>query len=307
MINPGSCFRQLAAITLLAMILVIPSGGGASAKEVSLSQNGIKLNAELVMADDKKMSDGVVLILHGTLAHNRMEIIKTMQSLLAERGRNSLAINLGLGLNDRAGMYDCKVPITGLNTDALDEIGLWLNWLKSQGAKDITLMGHSRGGNQVAWFAAERPDRAVTKLVLLAPATWNKEAAKKTYNRRFGFDADVVLAKAEKLVADGKGNQMLEKTGVVYCRDVQSTAAAFVSYHKPDQRLDTPSLLPKISVPILVIAGEKDDVVEGLIEAVKPMVDGDKVSLTVVDGADHYFLDFAAEDAADAVDEFLGN
>jgi len=306
MINPGSIYRHLVALTLFAMFLVSPSGGMAVAKEVSLSQSGLKLNAELIMAEDKKLSDGVVLILHGTLAHNRMEIIKTMQGLLAERGRNSLAINLGLGLNDRAGMYDCKVPITGLNTDALDEIGLWLNWLKSQGAKDITLMGHSRGGNQVAWFATERPDPAVTKLVLLAPATWSIEAAKKTYARRFGFDADAMLAKAEKFVADGKGDQMLEKTGVVYCQDAQSTAAAFVSYHKPDQRFDTPSLLPKISVPILVIAGEKDDVVEGLVEAVKPMADGDKVSLTVVDGADHFFLDFAAEDAADAVDEFLG-
>ncbi len=306
MINPASTYRHLIALALLAMFFVAPSSGLAIAKEVSLSQNGIKLNAELIMAEDKKLSDGVVLILHGTLAHNQMEIIKTMQSLLAERGRNSLAINLGLGLNDRAGMYDCKVPITSLHTDALDEVGLWLNWLKSQGAKEITLMGHSRGGNQVAWFAAERPDPAVTKLVLLAPATWSKEGAKKTYARRFGFDADAMLAKAEKLVAEGKGDQMLEKTGVVYCRDVQSTAAAFVSYHKPDQRFDTPSLLPKISIPTLVIAGEKDDVVEGLIEAVKPMVDGKKVSLTVIDGADHYFLDFAAEDAADAIDEFLG-
>ena len=298
-------FKKSVLWAVMAMFFVLQMGANVSAKEVTLASKGITLNGELVMADGKQLSDGVVLITHGTLAFSGMEIIKTMQSQLAERGWNSLAINLGLGIDNRRGMYDCKVPITSLHTDALDEIGLWLNWLKTKGAAKITLMGHSRGGNQTAWFAAERYDPVISKVVLLAPATWNEKDARESYKKRFGFSPDAMLAKAEKLVAEGKGDQMLEKTGVVYCKDVQSTAAAFVSYHKPDQRLDTPSLLDKIPVPVLVVAGDKDKVVKGLIEAVKPLADGQKITLTVVDDANHYFLDFAAEDAADAIDEFL--
>jgi len=46
-------------------------------------------------------------------------------------------------------------------------------------------------------------------------------------------------------------------------------------------------------------------VVKGLIKAVRPLADGKKVTLKVIDEADHYFRDFVAEDAADAIDEFL--
>ncbi len=303
--NPTTTSRRFVLKAFLFALITLQASTQAFAKEVTLANKGLTLNAEMVMADGKKLSDGVVLITHGTLAFSGMEIIKTMQAHLAERGWNSLAINLGLGVDNRRGMYDCTVPITSLNTDALDEIGLWLNWLKSQGADNIALMGHSRGGNQTAWFAAERFDPIIKKIVLLAPATWTEKDAKETYKKRFGFSADAMLAKAEKLVATGKGSQMLEKTGVVYCKDVQSTAAAFVSYHKPDPRLDTPSLLNKISVPVLVVAGDQDKVVKGLIEAVKPLADDKKITLKVINEANHYFLDFAAEDAADVIDEFL--
>ncbi len=126
----------LGAINAAIMISVV------MAKEVTLSHKGLSINANLTMAEDKTMDDGVVLITHGTLAHNGMEIIQYMQELLAERDRNSLALNLSLGIDDRHGMYDYAVPHTHLHTDALDEIGVWFNWLKSQRIKGIVLMGH---------------------------------------------------------------------------------------------------------------------------------------------------------------------
>ena len=290
-----------------ALLFVLPGAPAAAgdAKEVTLAHKGLTLGGNLKMADGKTLADGVILITHGTLAHNRMEIIATMQNLMAERGWNSLAITLSLGIDKRRGMYDCKVPHKHLHTDALDEIGQWLKWLKGKGAQNIVLMGHSRGGNQTAWFAAERPDPSIAKVVLLAPATWNKEAARAGYKKRFGVEAAPIVAKAEKLIAAGKSSDMLNKIGIVYCKDASATAASFVSYHKPDPRFHTPTLLGKIKVPALVIAGSEDKVVKGLVDAVKPLADGKRISLKVVDEANHYFLDFAAEDAADAIGEFL--
>ena len=298
--------RHFIIVGTFVLIAVTSSVIAESAtKEVTLSQKGQTLNANLTMADGKKMNDGVILITHGTLAHNGMELIKAMQNLLAERGRSSLAINLSLGLDNRHGMYDCSVPHKHLHTDALDEISVWLNWLKAKGADKIVLMGHSRGGNQTAWFAAERPDPAIVKVVLLAPATWNEQAAKESYKKQFGVSAAATLAKAEKLVAEGKGSLMLDKAGFIYCKDALSTAAAFVSYNKPEPRMHTPTLMAKISVPVLVVAAANDNVVKGLIKAVEPLADGKKLTLKVVDEANHFFLDFAAEDAAEAIDEFL--
>ncbi len=45
--------------------------------------------------------------------------------------------------------------------------------------------------------------------------------------------------------------------------------------------------------------------VTGLDEAMVPLVEAGEAQMTVVDAADHFFLDFYAEDAADAADEFI--
>ena len=58
-------------------------------------------------------------------------------------------------------------------------------------------------------------------------------------------------------------------------------------------------------MPVLVIAGGKDNVVKGLPEAVEPMANGKLISFSLVDDADHFFLDLFAEDVADVMEEFL--
>ncbi len=50
----------------------------------------------------------------------------------------------------------------------------------------------------------------------------------------------------------------------------------------------------------------EDTSVKGLAEAVEAVADGERVRLTVIDGADHFFRDLYAEDIADAVAEQVG-
>ena len=58
---------------------------------------------------------------------------------------------------------------------------------------------------------------------------------------------------------------------------------------------------------MLVIVGSEDKVVAGLAEAVAPIAKArPNVKLQVIEDADHFFRDFYAEDAADAIVEFLG-
>jgi hypothetical protein len=58
----------------------------------------------------------------------------TLQRLLADAGWISLAPMLSLGVSGRHGMYDCTVPHVPRRTDALAEIGRWIDWLTEQGA-----------------------------------------------------------------------------------------------------------------------------------------------------------------------------
>lgn len=299
-------FKALKA-TSISLLMMAVSAIPVEAKDVTqVNADGLTLNANLELADGKTIADGLVLLTHGTLAHNKMEIIVALQGALAERGISSLAPSLSLGVSNRTGMYDCAVPHTHKHTDALTEIGLWLNWAKAEGATDVVLAGHSRGGNQTAWFASREPDAVVSKVVLIAPAVWNADKAAKGFKKSHKRDLSGAMAEANALVAAGKGDAMLKGMGVIYCPGADVTADSFVSYYEVDERMHTPNLMPLIGKPTLVIAGTEDTVVAGLIEATQPLVDAGTVEMAVIDGADHFFLDFFIEDAADAIEAFVG-
>jgi len=295
----GHLFARSALVLLLTAIAL-----GAQAKEVTLEHKGGALNANLELAANKKISDGVVLITHGTLAHRGMQVIGDLQNHLRERGYNSLAITLGLGISNRQGMYDCKATHRHRHGDAADEIGTWTGWLKGQGATRVALLGHSRGGAQTALYAAEQDNALVKAVVLLAPAMAddNPDAG---YQKRYKKPLAPVLAKAQKLVKDGKGDTVLEHTDFLYCPDTSVTAEAFASYYSPDPRLDTIALIPKISKPVLVVEAGRDEIVIGLGKKVAPLADGKRVQLKNIDDADHFFRDLSAEEAADAIGAFL--
>lgn len=287
----------------LALVLALAV---TTADAVSLVHGGLTLNANLETAGADWQQGPVVLMTHGTLAHGRMEIMQSLQSALKDRGISSLSMTLSLGLDNRQGMYECDTPHTHRHSDALDEIGAWLGWLQSQGVAKVALLGHSRGGNQTARFAAAHPDAPVTAVILVAPQTWSDAYAAEDYQKRYGKALAPQIERARRLDAEGKGGSLLEHLDFVYCPDTSATASAFLSYYAPDERMDTPRLIPEIKVPVLVVAGSEDDVVKGLVEKVQPLADGQRVRLTVVDGADHFFRDLYADEVADVVQALLG-
>ena len=90
---------RIAASLLVAAAVLMP-GRPAPAEEVKINHGGLTLNADLELAGGKTLADGVVLMTHGLLAHKGMEIMTALKGLLAERGLNTLAINLSLNLDD---------------------------------------------------------------------------------------------------------------------------------------------------------------------------------------------------------------
>ncbi len=299
----GTTAAGLCSRVALAAALVFTAV--AEAKEVTLSHKGLTLNANLELAAGKKLADGAILITHGTLAHRGMETVTYLQNLLKEKGYNTLAINLSLGLDNRHDMYDCKVTHRHRHADAVEEISVWVNWLKNQGAKRVVVMGHSRGGAQTARYAAERDTSLIKAVVLYAPATHDPVKDAVGYQARYKKPLAPILEKAESLVKTGKGATVFEHTDFLYCPDASVTAEAFVSYYGPDPRLDAPYLIPNIKKPVLVVVAGNDEVVVGLDMKVAPLADGKRVQMKVVDGADHFFRDLYADDAVEAIATFL--
>lgn len=280
----------------LALILL---AGTALGKPVSITLGGLKLNGNLEMAAAKSLGDGVVLITHGTMAHNAMEIIAGIQKALKERGVSSLAITLSLGRSDRKGMYPCAQVHNHKHSNAMPEIGAWRAWLSRQGAGRIALMGHSRGGNQTVWFAAEYTGSDIVAVVALAPMTWSAAKASRRYREihQRSRQADLAMAK-------GKGEALLDKRRFLICPSARVAASSFVDYYRDEPRRDTPSLLKKMTRPTLVIAAGEDRVVTDLPARMKG-IENNNVRLVVIADAGHMFLDFYLEDAADEISKFL--
>ena len=291
----------------LALVLAAPLHSFA-AETVQTQLDGRTLNASLARTDAWP-SGPVALLVHGTLAHAEMEIMASLRDMLQERGVSALSINLSLGIDDRpATMYDCPTAHRHTHTEAVDEVGAWMDWLRAQGAGPVLLLGHSRGGNQAARYAvAHGSPESLRAVVLVAPATWDEGRTADSYNRRFNQPLEPLLSRARSLVEAGKGDELLGPIGFMYCEDTSASARAIVSYYGEDPDMDTPRLLSRIAVPVLVIAGGADDTIVGLVEKTEPQVDGDRIALSVIDGADHFFRDLYAEEVADLAAGLAGD
>ncbi len=293
--------KKLSAI-LFASLLSVSSL--ASAEDVKQTYQGKTLNANLVYADGKSYGDNVVLLLHGTLTHNGRSTYADLQNNLAKEGITSLSMNLSLGLSDRRGEYDCATPHTHKHTDAIAEVGVWMDWLKQQGVKKVTVMGHSRGGNQIAWYVSEKDSDSINKVVLLAPATGEQQSGKE-YQEKYGKPLNSVLKTAKDMVKAGKGKEMMKDTDFIYCEKAQVTAEAFVDYYDVKPKFDTPTVLKSIKKPTLVIVGSEDTVVPELPKRLEAIKGQKNVTITTIDGGDHFFVDLANEDVATAVAKFI--
>src|SRR3546814_19603714 len=76
------------------------------------------------------------------------------------------------------------------------------DWSSDVCSSDLGLLGHSRGGAQVAPYAAPAGDKlppALQRIVLVAPGTFDIVHATAEYRTRYGGDFETVRRKAEEI------------------------------------------------------------------------------------------------------------
>lgn len=290
------------SLLVTSLLVGSMSCANAYAEKIELEHNGMTLNANLELAEDKTLADGVLMLTHGTLAHNEMEIISTLQDLMVDYGVSTLSINLSYGIDNRASaMYDCSVPAQHTMQQASAEMQAWQSWLDSQGAGDRWIMGHSRGGNQTAQFAAQNADK-IKGQILLAPATWNYETTLEGYAKRYAQPVEPLLEQAKSL----EPKAIMDGVSIVYCENSGASAEAMLSYYGNYPEYDTPTVLSNTTIPSLVIAGSLDTVVPDLPEKMES-INRDNIEFVIIEDADHFFLDLFADEVADYAIDFIEN
>ena len=296
-------FNKIKATTLGLLLAAALAGFAVNADEIELQYDGITLDANLEMAEGKSYADGIALILHGMMAHNKMELIETMQLALLDQGFSSLAFNLSLGIDKRHGFFDCNQDHSHLQEDAMDEIAAWVAWLKQMGSEQIVLISHSRGANQAMVYTARQRNPEVTQLVMLAPGV---DDLKSQYENRFGEVFDKNLARMYDLASSGRGNEAIDGIDFWYCPKARVTPRSFLSYYGEQSPFRQFSAqLEKIAVPTLVITGTHDEVEPHVANRVRPFVGKGLIHLQVIEGAGHFFRDFNIDEAVEAVVAFI--
>ena len=275
-----------------------------TAEEVTHRFNGLTLNANIEMADGKSFDGGMVLILHGFMAHWDMEIIRSAQQALLDNDYSSLAINLSLSVDNRHGYYGCDQPQRHVQDDAIDEVGSWIAWLRERGTKRVILLGHSRGANQFMVYAAEKIDPEVSHMIFLAPGMGDE--AEQAYFTRYGVSLDKTRTYVQAQINDGRGDQLLPDIDMLACPRATVTADSFNSYYSSNNRFRRfEHYLPRSPVPTLIISGSIDERQPNTQKLVTPYLDGMRIQLAVIEGAGHFFRDFNIEEAMEAAIEFI--
>jgi pimeloyl-ACP methyl ester carboxylesterase len=287
----------------LFFCMMLAAAGPASAEEVTQDYLGLELTANLEIAPGKSLkNDGVILLVHDTLGHARMEFMANLQDSLRDAGVNSLAITLGLGLDKRKGMFNCAFEQDHRHEDALDEISGWVGWLKSKGATSIVVAGHGRGANQAALYAINKLDRTVKRVILISPLMQSVEKAESLYQSRFRRPLKQELAKAEELVASDEGDQLLDVPGFLTCPNAKVTAGAFANYYGAKPTLVTTNLLPSLRIPVQIIVGDNDPNLAEIQAGAKS--EGKSTPVAVIPNADQDFRE-GSEDLARKMREFM--
>ncbi len=294
-------------ISALAALTIAAAATRCAAEQVTLDYLGLELSANLEVAPGKSVKNEVVLLVHDTLGHERMELMAALQDSLRDQGISSLAITLGLGMDKRHGMFDCAMEQDHRHEDAIDEIANWVQWLKEKGATSITVAGQGRGANQVALYAINRLDKTVKRAVLMSPLMQSEEKAEADYRARFGQSLRQELAKAEELVASERGNLFVDVPGFLTCAKPRVTAGSFANYYGVNAKFKTTNLLQSIKVPVLVAVGDADPVLSDVKAAEPEFASLKTVTLAVIPGADQDFRDMGADDLARKIKEFIGH
>ena len=270
--------------------LALAAGPALAATEpVQIKPSLLRLNGNLEVPDGTKLAgENVLLLVHGTLSHDRQETIAALQKNLRDRGLATLAITLSLGIDDRQGPRACDVVHDYALAGAQREIRLWIEWLNAQRVRSVDLLGFSRGGAQVAAMGPELP--TVRRMVLMAPTFATSLEQAELYQRAFGHPL------APQLEAARKDPLQKHTVDFLTCKQAPVLGATFLDAYSELP----PRLAARTGHPTLVVVAGKDEVIPDL--GAKLPSD---VRPVTIDGASHFFPDLYGEEVADVVAKFL--
>lgn len=144
--------------------------------------------------------------------------------------------------------------------DCVADIGAAVQYVKARGFTDVVLIGDSLGGPRTAYYWTETKDPAVKAIVFLGAIKSPYLEAQLRWNQEEQAAYDAFLDNARRLVAEGKGRELLSYPWFKEMPPVMFSAQTFVNLFgtSDDSNANTLQYAPEITVPVLVMHGERD-------------------------------------------------
>lgn len=274
------------------------------------TEDGLDLHGVLYEPDEK--TDVVLVHIHG-MAGNFYEN-KFLDNIAKTLTDNGIAFcpfnNRGNGhITDFVRTIDGEKTFATYGSsgerfrDCLYDIQAHINFVKSQGYKDVHLSGHSLGSPKVAYYAY-KAEEDLKSVIFISPSDMLGLVRGDADSNFSDYKNEAPVAK--KMIEEGKGKELLPKyvwgeypvTAETYLNLFADSAnTAIFNFHNKDLGFE---VLNKIKQPTLAIMGGNDDVLVRPIDEImqtieEEMKSSSKVETKVIDGANHGYQEHEQE------------
>ncbi|MCH6570190.1 MAG: alpha/beta hydrolase family protein [Acidobacteriota bacterium] len=213
-----------------------------------VTEDGVTLQGALYRPEPKVNArpKRAVLVTHGTGGSFYGSITGFLPPLLAEKGY------LGLGLNRRDSGHRYY---RSTFEDGVKDLKAGIDYLISQGAEEIFLVGHSLGSTFVPYYMAITEDPRV-KLVGLSGAIADLRQA--TVDTHLGSRSkyDEVVREAKIRMDQGRGDELFLIS--LFGRMEALSYHTFLNYRGPEANTVPVNWIPKIQRPFLLLHNSTD-------------------------------------------------
>lgn len=278
--------HRLSIATLLGLFILSVQSLPALAETVEA-----KLPTGIIAAADfraGKSSRPAIITIPGFLQNRESPPMSSLANTLVDHGYTILSPTLSLGIHHRIKSLGCEAAHMHTKDDDIAEINFWTNWLTRKGYRRIVLIGHSAGGLQILQYLTQKPNPAIKQAILVSPITLRTNLQ----------EAQTTAARLKSGEISGKE---LGHFTLGYCNtNYVSLPAAYLSYVADDNKIL--SQFDHIKVPVEAILGAADTAMPpGWPEKIRDH----GASVTIIDGANHFFDGPQEFDLADKVISIL--
>jgi len=258
---------------------------------ITLPTDTTPIDGAFYLPDDRPPV-GSVLLFHG----NRMSFLwgapRFLPPVLTRLGYACLAFNRrGHDIMSIRDSRQAEGAAWQMTHEAIEDNRIAACWLGEQGLPDPVVIGHSNGGMLAVRHVADHP--RTPGLVLLSAQCGGTAMVRHaaTAGALDGLDLDTVAATARRMVAEGRGRELMHLPGWWYV----SSAESFLD--RMEALPDTLGLAPQVHCPSLYLRGDREPPELYPAQAFARLSAG-PCPVSIVDHCDHFYRGREAEVAS---------